>query len=263
MAKIYIFYRSKLPTFCQLFSKIFRVHLPKSQDRLINSLSMHLKLSSTNKYLYLALSLLIFSSSLSANASSSQSSQLNLQNKHLETSQETSSTVDNRIASNKINKHDGRVLPATIDLIKQYEGFRSYAYIDTSGLPVIGYGQSRINGREVTMGQYITQAQADAALEAELHHIQNLVLAHVEVELTPHQLGALTSLVYNAGTRVITQSTLSRKLNAKDYRGAAAEFVRWNKANQGGRLIAMPGLTKRRIAEKNLFLTPYSAISAK
>ena len=67
---------------------------------------------------------------------------------------------------------------------------------------------------------------------------------------------------YNAGTRPIKRSTLSRKLNAGDYRGAAQEFVRWNKANQGGRLVAMPGLTRRRVAEKNMFLTPYSAISS-
>ncbi len=105
------------------------------------------------------------------------------------------------------------------------------------------------------MGQYITRSQADIALEKELYHIQGMVKKHVKVELTPYQLGALTSLVYNAGTRVIRNSTLARKLNAGDYHGAAKEFTRWNKANQGGRLVAMPGLTKRRLAEQRLFLT--------
>ena len=154
------------------------------------------------------------------------------------------------------NPSDVRLLPATINLVKQHEGFRSYAYIDTSGLPVIGYGQTKIHGKTVQMGQYVTQAQADAALAQELYHIQRIVQSKVRVKLTPNQLGALTSLVYNAGTRVITTSTLSRKLNAGDYAGAAKEFPRWNKANQGGRLVALPGLTKRRLAEQKLFLTP-------
>ena len=154
------------------------------------------------------------------------------------------------------------VLPATLNLVKQSEGFRSRAYIDTSGLPVIGYGQSRINGKKVRMGQYITRAQANAALEKELYHIQNMVLAHVKVDLNPHQLGALTSLVYNAGTRVVRNSTLVRKLNAGDYVGASREFVRWNKANRRGRLVAFPGLTKRRLAETQLFLTPYGQMAS-
>ncbi|WP_019505354.1 lysozyme [Pleurocapsa sp. PCC 7319] len=155
-----------------------------------------------------------------------------------------------------------QVLPATLNLVKQFEGFRSYSYFDTSGLPVIGYGQTRINGRTVTMGQYISQAQADVALEQELYHIQSIVLSHVKVDVNPHQLGALTSLVFNAGTGILTNSTLIRKLNAGDYAGAANEFPRWNKAHQGGRLVVFPGLTRRRLEEKKLFLTPYNHIAS-
>ena len=154
------------------------------------------------------------------------------------------------------------VSPATIKLVKQFEGFRSRAYIDTSGYAVIGYGQSRINGRKVRMGQYITQAQAEAALVRELAHIQKIVLAHVKVELNQYQLGALTSLVYNSGVRILKRSTLIRKLNAGDYAGASKEFVRWNKANRGGRLVAFPGLTRRRLAEQKLFLTPYARVAS-
>ena len=89
-----------------------------------------------------------------------------------------------------------------------------------------------------------------------------MVLAAVKVDLNPYQLGALTSLVYNAGTRILTDSTLIRKLNAGDYAGAAREFPRWNKANQGGRLVAFPGLTKRRLAEQQLFLSPQRQIAS-
>ena len=86
-------------------------------------------------------------------------------------------TLDNTEENIIVASHlsNTKVLPATINLVKQYEGFRSAAYIDTSGLPVIGYGQSKLNGKTVRMGQYVTQAQADAELAQELYHIQLLV----------------------------------------------------------------------------------------
>ena len=154
------------------------------------------------------------------------------------------------------------LLPTAVNLVKEFEGFRATAYVDTNGLPVIGYGQTRINGQRVRLGQYITQAQASAELKQELYQIQKLVKSYVRVELNPHQLGALTSLVFNAGTVILTDSTLIRKLNLGDYAGAAKEFPRWNKANQGGRLVPFPGLTRRRLAEKQLFLTPYQQVAS-
>lgn len=179
-------------------------------------------------------------------------------------SEQSLDNVQDRPAkSNGVTSASGfSVLPDTLKLVKHYEGFRGSAYLDTSGLPVIGYGLSRIDGKKVVLGQYITPAQADIALEQELYRIQNMVKSHVRVKLNPYQLGALTSLVYNAGTRVLTNSTLIRKLNAGDYAGAAREFPRWNKANQGGRLVVFPGLTKRRLAEQKLFLTPYRQIAS-
>lgn len=221
------------------------------------------KLNSISNVFYPSLSLVVSSSFLLINTSPSHANQIDRYSQQQNTNLANRDRAKYIIASHTVTASNHKVLPSTINLIKQYEGFRSYAYIDTSGLPVIGYGQSKINGRAVRMGQYITRAQADVALEREVYHIQKLVLANVKVKLTPHQLGALTSLVYNAGTRVIKRSTLSRKLNAGDYAGAAREFTRWNKANQGGRLVAMPGLTRRRVAEKNMFLTPYTSISAR
>ena len=148
------------------------------------------------------------------------------------------------------------VAKSTLQLVKQYEGFRSRAYLDTNGLPVVGYGQSKIHGQPVRLGQSISTTQAESALIKELSHLQLLVQAHVQVPLTPNQLSALTSLVYNTGSRILTRSTLIRKLNAGDYAGAAQEFPRWNKAHLRGQLVPFPGLTKRRLAEQRLFLTP-------
>ena len=131
--------------------------------------------------------------------------------------QSNTNTSSSTFDQNKVTATNFQVLPAALDLIKQHEGFRSYAYIDSNGLPVIGYGLTKINGQAVVMGQYITQAEAEAALLAVVEQIQHSILNTVQVDLNANQLAALTSLVYNAGTRVITQSTLSRKLNSGDF----------------------------------------------
>lgn len=59
------------------------------------------------------------------------------------------------------------------------------------------------------------------------------------------------SFAYNIGSRALSTSTLLKKLNAGDIKGAADEFLRWNKA--GGKILN--GLTCRREAERALFLS--------
>lgn len=141
-----------------------------------------------------------------------------------------------------------------LNLVKEFEGFSDIAYIDTDGTPVIGYGLSKIDGKSVNMGDRISVAKADAALKAELQKIQQQINSTVNKELTENQLSALASLSFNAGFESIKTSTLIRKLNAGNYIGAANEFLRWDKANVRGRLVRLPGLTRRRQAERQLFL---------
>ena len=147
------------------------------------------------------------------------------------------------------------VSPAAVNLIKEFEGFKERAYLDTDGTPVIGYGLSRINGERVQLGDRISVEEANSALKSQLQVIQQELEEAIAVELSDRQLGAIASLSFNAGVNQIENSTLVKKINAKDYYGAANEFLRWNKANVGGRLEQLPGLTRRRQAEKQLFLT--------
>ncbi len=146
------------------------------------------------------------------------------------------------------------VSPIAVNLVKEFEGFSDRAYLDTDGTPVIGYGLSRINGQSVQLGDRISQAEADAALRAELQTIKQQIHSTVNQELTENQLSALASLSYNVGFGPIKTSTLVRKINAGDYHGAANEFLRWDKANVRGALVQLPGLSRRRQAERQLFL---------
>jgi len=77
----------------------------------------------------------------------------------------------------------------------------------------------------------------------------------VKVALTQNQFDALVSFVYNLGVEAFRTSTLLRKLNNADYRGAAAEFKRWKNATVNGKLTELAGLVRRRKSEEQLFLS--------
>ncbi|ENE2372803.1 lysozyme [Klebsiella aerogenes] len=142
-----------------------------------------------------------------------------------------------------------------IVLIKGFEGCRLTAYPDpgTGGAPwSIGYGWTLpVDGKPVRPGMTIDQATADRLLKTGLVSYENDVLKIVKVKLTQGQFDALVSFAYNIGSRALSTSTLLKKLNAGDIKGAADEFLRWNKA--GGKVLN--GLTRRREAERALFMS--------
>lgn len=62
---------------------------------------------------------------------------------------------------------------------------------------------------------------------------------------------ACISFAYNVGTGGFKRSTLAHFIKNKEYEKAANEFLKWNRG--GGRVLN--GLTRRRVAERKLFLT--------
>jgi lysozyme len=111
----------------------------------------------------------------------------------------------------------------------------------------IGYGRTT----NVKENDTCTQEQADKWFDEEYNRFKNQVKKLIKVSVNANQLGALTSFAYNCGIGALQTSTLLRKLNSGDFLGASNEFLRWNKA--GGKVLA--GLTKRREAERNMFLS--------
>ena len=140
-----------------------------------------------------------------------------------------------------------RISEKGINLIKRFEGLRLGAYLDSVDVPTIGYGHTR----GVKLGQTITQEQADALLEEDIHEFELAIQRLVHVNLTQNQFDALVSFTFNLGIGSLKQSTLLKKLNAGDITGAANEFNRWTYA--GGKKLT--GLVKRRSAERLLFIT--------
>lgn len=149
------------------------------------------------------------------------------------------------------------------DLIKLYEGLPKQnkdglypPYICPAGYPTLGYGSRyQTNGAEVTMKDApVSLTEAENILNYTLKTYESAVNSLVTVPLTQNQFDALVSFVYNLGAANLKSSTLLRKLNARDYKGAADQFLVWNKARVNGVLQPLNGLTKRRTSERDLFL---------
>lgn len=134
-----------------------------------------------------------------------------------------------------------------MSLIKRFEGLRLQAYRDSVGIPTIGYGHTQ----GVKMGDIITGEKADKFLREDLQVAELTINTSVKVKLSQAQFDALASFVFNLGSGNFVKSTLLKKLNAGDYAGAAGEFGKW--VNAGGKQL--PGLVKRRAAEREVFLT--------
>lgn len=139
---------------------------------------------------------------------------------------------------------------AAYELIKEYEGLRLHAYQDSDGVWTIGWGHTG----DVQAGDVITAHQAEVLLAADVAVAEAAVRRLVTAPLTQGQFDALVSFVFNLGAGRLKGSTLLTKLNARDYAGAAAEFGRWTKGTVAGRKVTLPGLVKRRAAERAMFV---------
>lgn len=140
-----------------------------------------------------------------------------------------------------------------IELIKQFEGLELEAYQDIAGIWTIGYGHT---GSDVEPGMRITEREAEALLRKDLTPRENAVDSLTSVPLNQNEFDALVSFIYNVGINAYRGSTARRRLNRGDRLGAADALTWWNKATVGGVLREVQGLTRRRAAERALFLTP-------
>ncbi|MDJ0552877.1 MAG: glycoside hydrolase family protein [Microcoleaceae cyanobacterium MO_207.B10] len=143
-----------------------------------------------------------------------------------------------------------------LNLIKKWEGLYLNAYLDPVGIPTIGYGTTRYpNGQKVRLGERISERDAEAYLRYECSRVAATISPVIKVPVNQNQFDALVSFSYNVGTGAFQGSTLLRKLNQRDYQGAANEFSRWVNGVVNGVKQPLPGLVSRRADEKRLFLT--------
>lgn len=138
-------------------------------------------------------------------------------------------------------------LAIALTAVAGFEGLRTEAYKDPVGIPTICFGYTA----GVQLGDKATAAECEQLLTDEViahgHDVSNAV----KVSLSHQEQAAYTSFAYNVGANAFSKSTLLRKLNAGDRTGACNELPRWVYAKG----IKLPGLVKRRQAERSLCLS--------
>lgn len=127
-----------------------------------------------------------------------------------------------------------------------FEGKRNVGYYDAVGIPTSCVGHT---GPDVVVGRFYSDAVCEDLLRKDTSEAQRAVNKVVTVKVTQEQYDALVSFTFNVGGGALAGSTLLKKANAGDCLGAYNEFHRWNRA----RGVVLPGLTKRRAAEAEMW----------
>ena len=165
-----------------------------------------------------------------------------------------------------------KISQAGIDLMHRFEGCRNRPYLCPAHIWTVGYGevlyQEQIRLPVVRVEGYTGMIRKEMPLKPEdnrvwsKEEINQLFERSIErfergvLRLVPSVVGrqgafdALVSFAFNAGLGNLQRSTIRIKANRGDWEGAAEAFMAWTKG--GGRVL--PGLVKRRQAERALFL---------
>jgi lysozyme len=136
-----------------------------------------------------------------------------------------------------------------ITLLKSFESCKLTAYLDSVGIPTLGWGSV---GSDIKLGCTWTQEQADNRLNGRLDALEHELNDNLLVSLNENQFSALICLAYNIGFTALLRSRLFSFVNNSDFEAAANQFCQW--VHAGG--VELPGLVRRREAEKALFQTP-------
>lgn len=135
-------------------------------------------------------------------------------------------------------------------IIRDAEGFRSTAYLDTGGVWTIGFGTIKYpNGKSVKKGDSCTKSEAELWLKNDCVWVDACLDKNIKVKINQNQFDALSSFVYNIGETAFVKSTMLTLINQNSLTSAASQFDRWVFDN--GKRIQ--GLVNRRAKERKLF----------
>jgi lysozyme len=139
--------------------------------------------------------------------------------------------------------------PKGIQLILLFEGFSAKPYLDSAGIPTIGYGNTYYpGGKKVTMKDLpIIKEKGAELFSSVLPTYEKIVLGKIKIQLTQNQFDALVSHTYNTGGSDTLFSLINKKADAESIRN----WFTTKYTTAGGKVLA--GLVRRRNAEADLF----------
>lgn len=142
-----------------------------------------------------------------------------------------------------------------IKLIQEFEGCVLHPYLDSIGIPTIGYGNTYYeNGVYVTMNDpAISQEQANSLFTLLLPKYEspiNEYCKEIDVTLNQNNFDALVSAKYNLG---------NVKAQLDSFKAGTLTQTEWCAYCHAGGVFSQ-GLYNRRLKEWNLFITPVEII---
>lgn len=133
------------------------------------------------------------------------------------------------------------------------EGLRQWAYQDPVGILTVCQGHT---GADIEKGRKYSIAECDALLTSDMRKAVDLV-DRCAPDAPESVLVAFSDAAYNMGATIACDtrnSTAARKLRVHSWRDACNELPKWDKARVVGVLVPLPGLTKRRLLERDVCL---------
>lgn len=156
--------------------------------------------------------------------------------------------------------------------IRVVEGDKLKAYYCLAGIKTISVGvttdalhdadvrityKDGVVSRDVLMNRAITQEESRRVFAAVVDYFENAIEAMLGAKsksALPHEFDALVSLAWNIGLGAFGRSSVLRRYLAGDKAGAAQAFLLWDKAKVNGVRQTVRSLTRRREAERLMFL---------
>ena len=144
------------------------------------------------------------------------------------------------------------------EFLRDGEGLRLEPYLDTKGVPTIGYGTTMYpSGKKVTLQDPgITIDQAEEFMKWAVETKWNAVKGKIIPQLNDNQKAAIVSLVYNIGVAGFNGSTLLKRINTGyTKQGIVEAFMMWDKETINGKKVFNQGLANRRKKEADLYFS--------
>lgn len=139
-----------------------------------------------------------------------------------------------------------------LEFIGKEEGCRLKPYLDSVGIPTIGYGNTYYeNEVRVTMSDPpISKDRALSLFLNTLSFYEKGVWSNTRDDINQHQFDALVSLAYNIGVNAFKSSTVLRLVNKNPNDAKITDaFKMWKNAGR------KPILLNRRIREAKLYFS--------
>jgi lysozyme len=160
--------------------------------------------------------------------------------------------MGNPVFEHQVREGKATVSEHGLDFIKSFEGYVGHPYQDSVGVWTIGYGHTEGVTRNSAR---ITEKQAAQLLADDLRDSYAAAVNERRYPFTEHhQFDMVVSFVYNLGVGMLdTSHTFGADMARHEFTAAAESMLMYDMA--GGQVL--PGLARRRQAEREVFLNGY------